>query len=104
MIVPRISCDETTFAVIEWAGVPKDEVLSRIRKAVTKWSQATDDGRIAVANNNGDFKLGDLANESSSSDLWGFVRAEGFAYFKMECYCDDQPTRWEFDDCLISDD
>ena len=103
MILPRISQDETTFAVVEFAGVDRINLKRAVQRAVTGWVTHSETGRHAFDNANGDFNVGDLANETSDPALRAELKKQGVTHLAIEVYCDDLPTPWEFDDLLVLD-
>lgn len=104
MILPRISRDETTFAVIEYAGVDGLDLKQAVQRAVTAWVKQSEAGRQAFDNASEDFNVGDLANELSDPALQSELKKQGVTHLVVDCYCDDLPARWEFDDLLVLDD
>ena len=104
MILPRISQDETTFAVVEFAGVDRIDIKRAVQRAVTAWRKHSETGRQAFDNASEDFNVGDLANELGDSVLRSELKKQGVTHLAIEVYCDDLPTPWEFDDLLVLDD
>jgi hypothetical protein len=60
VIVPRASGEETTFAVVEFAGCAEAELLRRLRKAIRSWAESGEGG-AALGEASGDFNAGDLS-------------------------------------------
>jgi hypothetical protein len=104
MILPRVSRDETTFAVVEYAGVDRLDLKSSIQRAITAWVKNSDVGRRAFQETDGDFNVGDLANELGDPALTAELAKERITHLTVETYCDVMPTGWEFDDHLVVDD
>jgi hypothetical protein len=69
MILPRVSRDETTFAVVEFAGVQRLVLKQAVQRAVTAWVAQNETGRQAFDNSSQDFNVGDLANELGNPEL-----------------------------------
>jgi len=102
MIVPRVSSDETTFAVIEWSGVPRQELFHRVKRAVTEWVRTTEAGRIEYENSSEDLNLGDLSNCDDDPALVALLTANGITHFDVEVYSDsDYPGIWTYDSQLV---
>jgi hypothetical protein len=104
MILPRVSRDETTFAVIDYAGVERANLKQAVQLAVTAWVEHSESGRQAFDNASEDFNVGDLANELGDPALRAELKKQGVTNLAIDVYCDDMPTGWEFDDLLVLDD
>ena len=113
MIIPRVSRDETTFAVVEFAGVPREQLKEAVQRAVSDWIEHSEEGQRAYDEANKDFNIGDLANELGEPNLMvlgadvlqGALRMQGFNYLAISVYSSCDPTYgWEFDDCLALND
>jgi len=112
MIIPRVNREETTFAVIEFAGLKRHELQAAVQRAVTEWTRNSEEGRRAYANSGEDFNVGDLANELSGAGplrdktdpLHNALIKQGLTHLSVDVFCDDQPTGWEFDDHLVLED
>jgi hypothetical protein len=92
VILPRVNREETTFAVVEWAGdfLPS-ELLKRVKRAVSRW----------VANTPEDFNVGDLSNCDSDPTLIPYLQAEGLTFLDVNCFSYDGPAYgWEYDTVL----
>src|SRR5258708_2798864 len=97
MIVPRVSRDETTFALVEFAGVARQQVKAAVQRAVTDWIKNSDEGRRAYANWGQSFNLRDLSIELPNPPRWltkqtTLERAllkQGLTYLSVETYYDD---------------
>jgi hypothetical protein len=104
MILPRVSRDETTFAVIEFAGVSRQELKDAVRRAVTAWVRDQPGGRREYENGGGDFNVGDLSNVTNDKSLRDALAKEGVTQLTIDTYCDDRPTGWGFDDHLVDEE
>jgi hypothetical protein len=104
MILPRISRDETTFAVIEYAGVDRRDLKQAVQRAVTTWVRTCESGRDAFDNVSEDFNVGDLANELGDAALQAELKKHGITHLAVDCRCDCMPTGWEYDDLLVLDE
>jgi hypothetical protein len=113
IIIPRVSRDETTFAVVEFGGVKREELKNAIQRAITDWVRNSEDGRRAFAASGEDFNVGDLAEElpgfrgslaPGADPLAAALIKQGLTYPSIDTYCDDQPSGWEFDDHLTLDE
>ncbi len=103
MIVPRVSRDETTFAVVEWAGVARDRLRQALRTAVTAWMQATPAGRAARTDAAAGFDIGDLSQVADEPSLRPFLARQGITYLNIDVYGDTGPAYgWTFDDSLVA--
>ena len=77
MILPRVSRDETTFAVIEFAGVERLDLKQAVQRAVTAWVEQTKSGQQAFDNASEDFNVGDLVDELGDPELQAELEAAG---------------------------
>jgi hypothetical protein len=102
VILPRDSHEETTFAVVEFAGCPGSELLARLRRAVRLWAE-TEEGQDALAEASGDFNVGDLAEHTPAGsgqedDLSRCLVAAGITYLDIDVYSQEGVARgWSFD-------
>ena len=88
MIIPRVSRDKTTFAVVEFAGVAREQLKEAIQIAVTDWIEHSEEGRRAYDEASKDFNVGDLANELGEPNLMVL----GADILQGRCECRGSPT------------
>ena len=106
VIIPRVSQDETTFAVIQYAGCNRDTLATKLKAAVRGWFLTEDCKEYATETCSGDFNLGDLANLTAGNladhlSLGPYLHASGITYLEVDVYSDDGPRIMQFDDRLI---
>jgi hypothetical protein len=102
VILPRVNREETTFAVVEWAGdfLPS-ELLKRVKRAVSRWVANTPEGMAALEDSDKDFNVGDLSNCDSDPTLIPYLQAEGLTFLDVNCFSYDGPAYgWEYDTVL----
>ena len=109
-VVPRISDDETTIAVVAvrltasgvWNGLSTRGVfLSHLRHAVTRWAEETKRGKLAWNKSAFTLNIGDLSNEDLAPII---ARLDGHVVdMEIECYVDPSPRRidWTYDTVLV---
>jgi hypothetical protein len=104
LILPRVNRDETTFAVVEWSGVPRAKLLEALRSALTQWRE-TAGGRAAWQESCGDFNIGDLSDAPYEREpLRDILVRHGITYLNVETYCDCEPVwGWNFDTALMEE-
>lgn len=102
LIIPRVSDDETTFAVVQWEGTTP--LLPALRKALADWFE-TDDGKDALENSSDDFNVGDLSQEDCRrKPLADFLAKQGIHGLDVEVYSGtDYDDDWTFDTVLTAD-
>lgn len=107
-IIPRISVNERTVAVVrarvELGGEPETEFVRRLRQAVTAWVHKSAQGKTALAHNNDDFNVGDLALWRGDPQLVNQLAHEGIYTLTVRTYSSSSSLwGWQFDDRLIND-
>lgn len=105
-LVPRISRDETTFAIVtvrQTADVKTArQLVSRIQAAVTAWMQNTPEGKDALDETCHDYNVGDLANDLGEPSLSRYLEAQGLLEVEIEIYSDeDYQDNWSYDTRLF---
>jgi hypothetical protein len=104
LIIPRLSADETTFAVVRWSGVPRERLRQALQAAVTAWTRATPDGLAAQQDAGKDFNIGDLSQWDRDPSLHPFLAQQGILALDIDVYCDAAPVYgWIFDDPLVAE-
>ncbi len=102
IILFRDSHDETTFAVVEFAGCPENDLLARLRRAIRLWVE-TEEGHNALDAAAEDFNIGDLAEftpagtgpDDTLSHCLGRV---GITYLDIDVYSQDGVVQgWTYD-------
>lgn len=89
MVLPRVGYeDETTFAVVSWAGPSREDFLPALKRAVTNWVCSTSQGKKAWEDSSENFNIGDLANCTGDSTLKPYLAKEGITYLEIDTYCD----------------
>jgi len=89
IVVPRISEDETTVAIVLCSvehNVSDSEVLRKIRNAVELWlatPEGQEDGWIPSCE---DFNWGDLSMNTHNGLLIEYLEAEGVFNLDIKCY------------------
>ncbi len=103
VIVPRVSADETTFAIVRWTGPKK--LLHPLRAALTEWAKTTDEGREEWENSSSDFNVSDLSNACYEDEpLKGILAKHGITDLQVEVYSDsDYPGNWTYDTVLVDE-
>jgi hypothetical protein len=103
VILPRLSRDEATFAVVEFSGRFAHELLEKVRRAVRQWA-TTEEGRKAIETE--DFNVGDLSHCTPAGNEVGDVLgkclgAQGIAYLDIETDSAEPVLGWDFDTPLL---
>jgi hypothetical protein len=102
MILPRVNADETTFAVVRFAGVGKQDFFKVLKRAVTRWVQETPEGHEAWEDSCDDLNIGDLSAYESDRALQHCLQQAGIARLSIEVYCDTEPVYGAtYDDVLV---
>ena len=97
----RVSNDEATVAVVS-ATVEDDfgwSLFVPIKRAVTRWIDETEEGKLAFESSSEDFNVGDLSCELGDEGLIERLIAEGIHNLKIETFSSDSSC-WEYDDHL----
>lgn len=103
VLVPRMTNEETTVAIVKYA--PNDKVhyahslLAAIRRAVAKWA-LTEDGKQAIIDCSEDFNIGDLEQWQHDPVLVKCLAEESVNGLVIDIYC-ETVSEWQFDDKLI---
>jgi hypothetical protein len=102
VIIPRDSHEETTFAVVEFAGCDEGELLDRLRQALRLWA-GTEEGKHALEEASGDFNVGDLAHHTPAGtgrddSLSRCLLEAGITHLDIDVYSQDGVAKgWAFD-------
>jgi len=110
-VVPRISMDERTVAVVQWRGtIPEHELRQSVTNAVTEWVNTTEEGKEAWQSSSEDFNIGDLSVHLAGEDTWEedalarCLRNHGITWLEVECYSDTNgDVDWTYDTVLVDD-
>lgn len=105
-VIPRISHEECTVAVVRWRGVNHPELRSALTAALTEWMRTTQEGKDAWEDSSHDFNVGDLANApTDSSPLKELLAAQNVHDLEIDVYSDVSGDRyWTFDTLLVKAD
>jgi hypothetical protein len=92
-IVPRVSNDEFTAAVVTLRDDPRwsnpdrpDLVLQAVQAACTEWAATTESGRQSFEETSGDFNIGDLSLELSDPTLQEILAKHRVYNLRVTCY------------------
>jgi hypothetical protein len=106
-IVPRISADEFTFAVVT-ADVTRRltaaEFRNAVTQAITEWVETTDVGRRAWQASSEDFNVGDLSGYMPAHGcLRRILTKHGIRSLKIDTvvHCASPANLWTFDSVLV---
>lgn len=106
-IVPRISNDEFTFAVVT-ADVDRDlsaaSLRNKLTEALTEWVALTAEGTRAWRASSLDFNVGDLAGHlPASRGLRRALARHGIRRLTVETFvdCDSPAHPWTYDTVLV---
>jgi hypothetical protein len=112
-VIPRISEDgEVALAIVEARVDPKYEAKSafkqRLIEALTKWRDATDEGKKAWEDSVQNFNVADLENYVNAYS-WEYgiddILVEyGIHELNVEIYYGLSPGVWNYDDILMEED
>jgi hypothetical protein len=105
-LVPRVSDEETTYAVVRCAAGPRvssaADLHRRIAAAVTAWVRRSAAGREAYRRSGGDYNVGDLAGDLGDPDLGRLLRAHGVRDLTIDTFsAADAPAGWTYDTHLV---
>lgn len=95
---------EDTLAIVKWKGVSENEILDRVRSAVTNWVNTTDEGKKAWLNSSQDFNVGDLWNHLGNEQLIDLLKTHDVHELEihiMHVDCNDH--NWKFDTLLVKE-
>lgn len=106
-IVPRISNDEVTFAIVE-ARVKdsinsQEDFLTALKKSLNEWKK-TDAGQEAWENSSEDFNVGDLRDELPNVSIACFLKTNGIRSLQITVESMEGSGNWQFDDVLMEED
>jgi hypothetical protein len=102
VIIPRESYEETTFAVVKFAGCDESELLAKLRQAIKLWAD-TEESQAALEEASGDFNVGDVAQHTPAGmghedGLSRCLPDAGISHLDIDVYSQDRVVRgWAFD-------
>ncbi len=104
-VVPRISDDEHTFAVVQWEGVEESKLRDALTNAVTEWVDTTEDGQGLWQYSCGDLNIGDLAGHGEDEELNRILAKHGIRNFDITTFSDASGDQdWTYDTVLVNED
>ena len=108
-LVTRTWDDTLTQALVEADVIGMDttsseELLKRIRRAVTSWVKETEEGRHEWKLSSEDFNVGDLSTCYNDVELQARFRREGIVSLSIETNVHDACRAWQYDTVLVDED
>lgn len=105
-IIPRLSNDEHTFAIIKAQVADHDLIginrfLNILTTAVTTWVRTTQNGRRAWTKSQRDFNIGDLAHYIDSANLRRALVLYNIYDLSIQIISDLRTSPWTFDIILV---
>jgi hypothetical protein len=113
-VITRDSHEESTVAVIDadlemdddvWPSAEND-LLPRLRRAVTAWVSETKDGRLVWQQSNHDLNIGDVAlfidrAGRTPTSFWPYMTRQGIKAISVYTASSDVNRDWSFDSHLV---
>lgn len=105
-IVPRLSIEEQTFAIVKAQVADPDLIQTRkflniLITAVTNWVRTTQNGRRAWTKSQRDFNIGDLAHYIDSANLRRALVLYNIYDLSIQIISDLRTSPWTFDTILV---
>jgi hypothetical protein len=90
-LVPRISNDEFTCAIVKAVVSPKHissekGFFKRLMDAVTEWAKSTKRGRLAWEQSSKDFNIGDLSGVFQNGEFRDILKSHGIVRLEIETF------------------
>ena len=103
-VIVRRSNEENTVAIVDADCDPDsiqtpDDLFGAISNAIAEWYHEDDEAGTIIDDNDGDFNVGDLANELPDESLEKRLAAWGVTNLVIECHVGES-TAWDYDDSL----
>ena len=108
-VIPRLSADEVTCAVVTFENptkpISQDEFLQILKNVTTDWICETEEGNEIWEQSSRDFNIGDLATHGIPNFIHDHLReAYHFSNLTVECFVHCETWgNWTYDTVLVND-
>jgi hypothetical protein len=109
LVVPRVSSEEHTFAIVRCDETPAVEhsgmIFAAILAAVTEWVDTTQEGKDAYSRSAADFNIGDLSMEAYDDGELGCILAKhGIINLDITTFVQNiRQSNWTYDRYLVDE-